>query len=234
MCRQYLTVLAVVRSSLARSSVVKYRFKVYLLAPNVAVGRLRCNDIWLLVSSSIGTEHPMPPRGVKTGLQAEEYAAQNIQLLRETRGWSQRTLARKLARIGHPLLHTAIYKIEKGTPTRRRISVDDLVAFSIVFDVTLDQLVADPVAGSSLALVRKFEEWQRMLAQHEEMASAQQVERQATEDQIIELVVMSGKTPRRIKAFLASPATGAAAKATSDLFRRIERAVREQRLGKPG
>jgi transcriptional regulator with XRE-family HTH domain len=73
---------------------------------------------------------PNPPRS----LQSEENLARRIAYERDRRGWTYEGTAKRLTDVGCPIQGSAIYKIEKGKP-RRRISVDELVAFADVFDV---------------------------------------------------------------------------------------------------
>ncbi|MGH3833186.1 MAG: helix-turn-helix domain-containing protein [Pseudonocardiaceae bacterium] len=79
---------------------------------------------------------PNPPRS----LQSEENLARRIAYERDRRGWTYEGIAKRLADAGCPIQGSAIYKIEKGNP-RRRISVDELVALTKVFDVDADNLL---------------------------------------------------------------------------------------------
>ena len=56
------------------------------------------------------------------------------------RGWSYETLARKMTAAGCSIQGSAIFKIEKGTP-RRRVTVDELIALSTVFGVSIEELL---------------------------------------------------------------------------------------------
>ena len=53
------------------------------------------------------------------------------------------SLAKRMTDHGCPIQPSAIYKIEKGTP-RRRITVDELVALSRVFDIPVEELLLPP------------------------------------------------------------------------------------------
>jgi transcriptional regulator with XRE-family HTH domain len=79
---------------------------------------------------------PNPPRS----LQSEESLARRIAYERDRRGWTNEGTAKRLTDVGCPIQGSAIYKIEKGTP-RRRISVDELVAFAAVFEVSAADLL---------------------------------------------------------------------------------------------
>lgn len=71
---------------------------------------------------------------------AEENLARRIAFEREARGWTYEGTAKRMTNIGCPIQPTAIYKIEKGQP-RRRISVDELVAFAKVFDFDVEEML---------------------------------------------------------------------------------------------
>jgi transcriptional regulator with XRE-family HTH domain len=63
---------------------------------------------------------------------------------RDKRGWSNGELASQMTRVGCAIDQSAIYKIEKGRPKRRSISVDELAAMSIVFETPADELMKPP------------------------------------------------------------------------------------------
>jgi transcriptional regulator with XRE-family HTH domain len=65
-------------------------------------------------------------------------AAANLRRIRQERGLSYAELARRLAKIGHPILDTGLLKIEKGD---RRIDVDDLTALAIALGTTPNRLL---------------------------------------------------------------------------------------------
>lgn len=162
----------------------------------------------------------MPRRNAARRVQAEEHVARNLHLLRTGKGWSYVALSRRLAQVGCPMNHTAIFKIEKGSP-RRRISVDELAAFSIVFDRSLDDLVADPVLRSNTELVAKINEWRTLVAAQRDVMEDLEQKREYFEDRIVELAVMAGKTPRTVKVYVAGLGSNDAL--TRDLGKRLER-----------
>lgn len=82
---------------------------------------------------------PNPPRS----LQGEAGLAQRIGYERTRRGWTYDGLAKRLTNAGCPIQASAVFKIEKGSP-RRRITVDELVAFSRVFEVDAEELLLPP------------------------------------------------------------------------------------------
>lgn len=57
--------------------------------------------------------------------------------------WSYEGLAKRMTDAGCAINASAIYKIEKSDPPRR-ITVDELVAFSAVFDVPIEDLLVPP------------------------------------------------------------------------------------------
>ncbi|MDP1876896.1 MAG: helix-turn-helix transcriptional regulator [Actinomycetota bacterium] len=62
---------------------------------------------------------------------------------RESRGWTIEGLAKRMSDEGCAMTASAIFKIEKGDPPRR-IVVDELVAFSRVFEVPVQELLLPP------------------------------------------------------------------------------------------
>lgn len=115
---------------------------------------------------------------------AEETVARRIQSERLSRHWTYDAVARHMTEAGCAMHGSAVHKIENGTP-RRRITVDELVAFSIVFDISLDDLVSKPGLdfanarrnGSALvdAAYRKSALWNELKATEAEVASTYQL-----------------------------------------------------------
>ena len=85
----------------------------------------------------------MPRPNPGRTLFAEQHLADRIAIEREARGLTYEQLAQRMADVGCPIQPSAIYKIEKAEP-RRRITVDELLAFSQVFGATMASLVSDP------------------------------------------------------------------------------------------
>lgn len=85
----------------------------------------------------------MPRPNVLRTLHSEAGLARRIAHEREVRGWSYEGLAKRLTDVGCAIQGSAIYKIERGTP-RRRITVDELVGFSQVFDIDVPELLLAP------------------------------------------------------------------------------------------
>lgn len=95
-----------------------------------------------------------PPRAVF----AEANLARRIAIERQRRGWTYEKLAGKLGDVDCTIQVSALHKIEKSDPPRR-ITVDELVAFSKVFGLPLNDLVAD---SSTLIPSRAFDLRERM------------------------------------------------------------------------
>jgi len=94
---------------------------------------------------------------------AEEHLAERIAAEREARGWTNDGLARRMTDAGCPMTGSAIFKIEKSRP-RRRIVVDELVAFARVFEIPLERLVVAPEIWQQERLAPLLEQWRGSLA----------------------------------------------------------------------
>ena len=88
----------------------------------------------------------MNPRKQETLIGAEDVVARRMRLEREAREWSPADLARALTNAGCPINQSSIWKIENGKP-RRRISLDEAVAISRVFNITMEDLLT-PVSAA--------------------------------------------------------------------------------------
>ena len=89
----------------------------------------------------------MPRPNPLRSLDSEDNLARRIAYERERRGWTYESTAKRMTDAGCPIQGSAIYKIEKGNP-RRRISVDELVAFSTIFDAEISDLLS-PVGAAA-------------------------------------------------------------------------------------
>jgi len=69
--------------------------------------------------------------------------AQNIKGLREARGLNQTELAAAVKRLGRPVTRSAVSKTEEA---KRRIDVDDLVAFALALRATPNRLLLPKTA----------------------------------------------------------------------------------------
>jgi transcriptional regulator with XRE-family HTH domain len=79
-------------------------------------------------------------------LYSEGNAAARVALEREVRGWSTTELAERVTKAGVRMNQTAVWRIENGEP-RRRINLDEALAFSRVFELPLEELMSPPLEG---------------------------------------------------------------------------------------
>lgn len=73
----------------------------------------------------------------------ERALASRIAAARADRGWSLERLSDELAKVGCVLGPTSIQKLEKGKKPRK-ITVDELIAFSTVFQIPVEKLLRAP------------------------------------------------------------------------------------------
>lgn len=97
----------------------------------------------------------MPRRSRLGRLAGEKFAAENIKRQREARGWSTAALAKAVTEAGCPISQTAVWRIENAEP-RRKISVDELIAFAEVFSLTLSDLLSPNGGEPPLGLLRLY------------------------------------------------------------------------------
>lgn len=97
---------------------------------------------------------PNKPRRVLS----EDHVAQRIAMERDRRGWTNDGLAKRMTDAGCPMVGSAIFKIEKGSP-RRRIVVDELVAFAGVFGLKVEELLVPPAIARRDELVKLVLAW---------------------------------------------------------------------------
>lgn len=100
----------------------------------------------------------MPRPNQPRTLQSEQNLARRIAHERERRGWTYEGTAKRMTDAGCAIQPTAIYKIEKADPPRR-ISVDELVGFSQVFDVALEELLLPPELAAEKEVQRLALTW---------------------------------------------------------------------------
>lgn len=131
----------------------------------------------------------MPKLNVGRSSTAEANLARRIARVRQERGQSYETLAELMTSAGCAIAGSSIYKIEKGTPPRR-VSVDELVALSEIWGLTIEDLLQpvdllDQKRAQEIALelpkhlrafqealaegVRAYEEYGRIAAGSEEL-----------------------------------------------------------------
>ncbi|ACZ31090.1 hypothetical protein Xcel_2072 [Xylanimonas cellulosilytica DSM 15894] len=80
----------------------------------------------------------MPRPNPGRSLYAERNLAERIGLELKERGWTYEATAAHLAEVGCPIQPSGVYKIVKQG---RRVTVDELVAFSRVFGLDVDNLL---------------------------------------------------------------------------------------------
>lgn len=112
----------------------------------------------------------MPPKKKQGSLLAEDHLAERIELERKRLNMSYEGLAKRVTDAGCPIQPSAIHKIEKGSP-RRRITVDEAIAYAEVFGIPIAELLAPP----SLAGKQEFRDlWSRRRASWEELKRMQE------------------------------------------------------------
>ncbi len=79
-------------------------------------------------------------------LTAGEVFAERLRKVREQRDWSTRELARRVTELGHPMTHTAIWKIERGERLPSNIGLEDVLALSFALGVSPLYMIC-PVEG---------------------------------------------------------------------------------------
>lgn len=79
---------------------------------------------------------PNPPRTIA----GEQAVARRMAYERERRGMTYAGLASRMRQAGCPIQDSALFKIEKGDPPRR-ITVDELLALSTVFEIPLAEFI---------------------------------------------------------------------------------------------
>lgn len=82
----------------------------------------------------------MPRQNATRSIFAERSVAQRILYERKERGMSVEGLAERMKQVGCPIQVSALYRIENANPPRR-ITVDELVAFSEVFGIPVPELL---------------------------------------------------------------------------------------------
>lgn len=117
----------------------------------------------------------MPRPNQPRSIASEEGLARRIAYERENRGMSYEGLASRMTKAGCPIQASAIYKIEKSDPPRR-ITVDELVAFSQVFAVPVEELLLPAEVVTSKELSELIIKWN---SARERAAAAKEEESEA-------------------------------------------------------
>lgn len=100
----------------------------------------------------------MPRQNKPREVLAEDHLARRIAAERDARGWTNDGLAKRMTDAGCAMTGSAIFKIEKSEP-RRRIVVDELVAFGKVFGIPVDELLLPPEALLYQEVARLVIDW---------------------------------------------------------------------------
>jgi transcriptional regulator with XRE-family HTH domain len=91
--------------------------------------------------------------------EGERNLADHVRFERELRNWSTAELARAVSDAGCPMNQSAVWRIENGEP-RRKISVDELIAFSKVFEKSISDLLQPPTTEYPENLIKEYlSEW---------------------------------------------------------------------------
>jgi len=99
----------------------------------------------------------------------EEDLARRIAYERQHRGWSYAGLASRMTERGCAIDSSALYKIENSKP-RRRITVDELVALSNVFGISMHDFLAPPEVAADKRAAKLLEEFRSAQAALSEAA----------------------------------------------------------------
>lgn len=99
----------------------------------------------------------MPRSNQPRTIAGEHAVSRRVAALREEHELSYRTLADDMAGVGCPIDSSALHRIEKG---ERRITVDELVAFGLVFGVPVDEMVLPPEVAASKEAIELWDEYQ--------------------------------------------------------------------------
>jgi len=100
----------------------------------------------------------MPPRNLRRSFSSEVELALRVAYERELRGMTYEGLAKRMTDTGCAINQSGIYKIEKGKPPRR-ITVDELVAFAMVFETTVDRLLLPRWIAEDAAAAQLYGTW---------------------------------------------------------------------------
>jgi Helix-turn-helix. len=141
---------------------------------------------------------PNKPREVY----AESYLAARIISERARLGMSLEGLATRMTAAGCAINQSAIYKIEQGQP-RRRITVDELVAFSRVFGLPLDDLLTDPVLWRARQIPPLLEEYWQIRVKFAEVVDEYFRRKNEIEGQVKELAEESDIAKSAIRKYWA-------------------------------
>lgn len=115
----------------------------------------------------------MPRPNRPRSIASEQALARRLAFERERKGMSYDGLASRMTKAGCPIQASGLYKIEKAG---RRITVDELVAFSHVFDIPIEKLLLPPELAAGEVFTDLMVAWNR---KRESAAAAQAEESEA-------------------------------------------------------
>ena len=155
----------------------------------------------------------MPRPNQPRSIAGEASLARRIGAERERAGMSYEGLAARMDKIGCPINASGIYKIEKSG---RRITVDELVGFSRVFEIAIDDLLLPPEAVVTAELRRLVKAYDRACEEARRAAEAETdalvalmtyaSEHPDTNTDLLDLVTRSSEAMRADREGMESPA----------------------------
>ena len=145
----------------------------------------------------------MPRPNKRRAVLAEDNLARRIAAERDARGWTNDGLAKRMTDVGCAMTGSAIFKIEKGEP-RRRIVVDELVAFASVFGVPISELLVPPEVVADAEAARRVVDWSLL----DDRAHAAIAERDEAWDGLMEYVTAHPESAGGAAEFLEAWAAG--------------------------
>jgi len=76
---------------------------------------------------------------------SEQILSARVKYERQLRGWTPAYVAKLMSELGCNIQTSAIYRIEEDNPKkRRRITVNEHVAFAEIFDISMEELLKPP------------------------------------------------------------------------------------------
>lgn len=138
----------------------------------------------------------MPRQNQPRTVGREDVLAHRVSKLRQEADppLSYEALAARMSAVGCPIQPSALQRIEKGSP-RRKVTVDELVAFSQVFGVAIDDLIALPADDPAQRAQAALEDYRTAVVDWR--AARQRLAASALEEQLAFKVLLErrGKLP---------------------------------------
>jgi len=120
-----------------------------------------------MVRSRKKTEETASARPTSTGLDVNAVVSYNVKAIRERRGWTQQSVAERLAQLtGHQLPQASISAMERGSDgdRRRRFDAHELYLLSVVFNVPIAYFFIPPPGTGSERLADTGQEVSKLYA----------------------------------------------------------------------